>query len=45
MSSPESVGLILPRFLVHDLDTEEDWRTAEVAYEVLVASGVLSLSQ
>lgn len=33
--SPESVPVILPRHLVHDIDTPEDWTEAELAYAAL----------
>jgi len=39
--SPESVPVILPRYLVHDIDTEEDWVRAELAYQALRAAGHL----
>lgn len=32
--SPASMGLILPRYLVRDIDTLEDWRQAELMHEV-----------
>lgn len=32
--SPESVPVILPRYLVQDIDTLEDWRRAELLYQV-----------
>ena len=31
--SPESVPVILPRYLVQDIDTEEDWERAELMYK------------
>ena len=31
----ESIPIILPRYLVQDIDTPEDWQRAEVAYAVL----------
>lgn len=31
----DSIPVILPRHLVQDIDTEEDWQRAEVLYEVL----------
>lgn len=31
----DSIPIILPRFLVQDIDTLEDWERAEVLYEVL----------
>lgn len=33
--SPASLPVILPRYLVQDIDTLEDWRRAELMYEVL----------
>ena len=30
--SPEAVPIILPRYLVQDIDTEEDWERAELMY-------------
>ncbi|SDB49023.1 N-acylneuraminate cytidylyltransferase [Desulfonatronum thiosulfatophilum] len=33
--SPESIPVILPRYLVHDIDTQEDWRMAELMYKAL----------
>ncbi|HEY1796737.1 MAG TPA: pseudaminic acid cytidylyltransferase [Stellaceae bacterium] len=39
--SPESVPVILPRYLVHDIDTEEDWVRAELVYQTLRAAGLL----
>ena len=39
--SPESVPVVLPRYLVHDIDTEEDWVRAELAYGALRAAGLL----
>jgi len=35
MFSDESIPIILPRYLVQDIDTLEDWRRAEIMYEVL----------
>ena len=31
----DSIPIILPRFLVQDIDTLEDWKRAEIMYEVL----------
>jgi N-acylneuraminate cytidylyltransferase len=39
--APHSVGVVLPRHLVQDLDTLEDWHRAELMYEVLHRSGEL----
>src|ERR1700729_3531518 len=33
--SPESAPVILPRELVHDIDTPEDWANAELAFTAL----------
>lgn len=42
-SSPEcAIPVILPRYFVQDIDTEEDWDRAEAMYEVLVNKGLLS---
>ena len=35
MFSPESAPIILPRELVHDIDTPEDWANAELALAAL----------
>jgi pseudaminic acid cytidylyltransferase len=35
MFSPESAPVILPRELVHDIDTPEDWANAELAFTAL----------
>lgn len=37
--SSESLPVILPRHLVQDIDTEEDWRRAELMFQALQASG------
>jgi pseudaminic acid cytidylyltransferase len=37
--SSESRALLLPRHLVQDIDTVEDWKRAELMYEVLRRSG------
>jgi N-acylneuraminate cytidylyltransferase len=39
--SSGSLALILPRYLVQDIDTEEDWLQAEIMYKALHASGVV----
>jgi pseudaminic acid cytidylyltransferase len=36
--SPAAAPVILPRKLVHDIDTPEDWEAAELAYAVLHGS-------
>jgi pseudaminic acid cytidylyltransferase len=33
--SKDSIPIILPRFLVQDIDTLEDWQRAEIMYEVI----------
>jgi len=33
--SPASVGVVLPRYLVQDIDTAEDWEEAELMYRAL----------
>lgn len=35
---PDSLPLMLPRYLVQDIDTEEDWRRAEIMMKVLTGS-------
>lgn len=32
----ESLPIILPRYLVQDIDTQEDWQTAELMYDAFV---------
>lgn len=39
--SPLSLPVILPRYLVQDIDTEQDWRRAEYMYAALKAGGEL----
>lgn len=39
--SPSSLPVILPRYLVQDIDTEQDWRRAEYMYAALKAGGEL----
>ena len=39
MFSPESIPVILPRYLVQDIDTMEDWHRAELMYDALRESG------
>ncbi len=34
--SPASIAIILPRHLVQDIDTHEDWKRAELMYEVVL---------
>lgn len=38
--SPESIPVVLPRYLVQDIDTEEDWQYAEYMYEVVKKHGL-----
>ena len=33
--SPESIAYVIPRYLVHDIDTAEDWTRAELVYAAL----------
>ncbi|WLH37199.1 pseudaminic acid cytidylyltransferase [Pseudomonas sp. FP2196] len=40
--SPASLPVILPRHLVQDIDTPEDWKRAEYLYAALKAGGELS---
>ena len=35
MFGKDSIPIVLPRYLVQDIDTLEDWKRAEVMYEVL----------
>lgn len=37
--SNDSVAAVLPRHMVQDIDTPEDWRRAELMYEVLKKNG------
>ncbi|MBV6750754.1 pseudaminic acid cytidylyltransferase [Pseudomonas chlororaphis] len=39
--SEKSLPVILPRHLVQDIDTDEDWRRAEYLYSALLAGGEL----
>lgn len=39
--SPQSLPVILPRYLVQDIDTPEDWKRAEYLYAALKAGGEL----
>ncbi|MHB2246853.1 pseudaminic acid cytidylyltransferase [Pseudomonas fitomaticsae] len=39
--SPASLPVILPRYLVQDIDTAEDWKRAEYLYAALKAGGEL----
>jgi pseudaminic acid cytidylyltransferase len=32
----DSIPIVLPRYLVQDIDTLEDWKTAEIMYEVIM---------
>ena len=40
--SPDSMAYLLPRHLVQDIDTPEDWKRAELMYDALKANGDLS---
>ena len=35
----DALGVVLPRHLVQDIDTPEDWRRAELMYQVLLQTG------
>lgn len=37
--STDSMAYVLPRYMVQDIDTSEDWKRAELMYEVLKKSG------
>lgn len=37
--STDSMAYVLPRYMVQDIDTPEDWRRAELMYEVLKKNG------
>jgi N-acylneuraminate cytidylyltransferase len=39
--SPATVPVVLPRHKVQDIDTPEDWRRAEIAFEILQRAGEL----
>lgn len=39
--SPQSLPVFLPRYLVQDIDTPEDWKRAEYLYAALKAGGEL----
>jgi len=41
MFGKESIPVILPRYLVQDIDTLEDWKRAEIMYKVLKSTGEL----
>ncbi|MGD9719210.1 MAG: pseudaminic acid cytidylyltransferase, partial [Sulfurimonadaceae bacterium] len=36
----DSIPIVLPRYLVQDIDDEEDWERAELLYESLKQKGV-----
>ncbi|HEY9102745.1 pseudaminic acid cytidylyltransferase [Chitinimonas sp.] len=40
--SPASLPVVLPRYLVQDIDTLEDWRRAEYLYGALLAGGEIA---
>lgn len=40
--SPASKGIVLPRYLVQDIDTEEDWLRAEFMYQAIQGARVSS---
>ena len=35
MFGKDSIPIVLPRYLVQDIDTEEDWKRAEIMYKVI----------
>lgn len=39
----DALGFVLPRYLVQDIDTPEDWHRAELMYRVLQESGEVEL--
>ena len=41
MFGKDSIPILLPRYLVQDIDTLEDWKRAEVMYKVLKETGEL----
>ena len=40
--SHESIPIILPRYLVQDIDTMEDWKRAELMFKTLVSMGEIT---
>ena len=42
MFSPVSVAVIIPRHLVQNIDTLEDWKRAEIMLKILLESGEIS---
>jgi pseudaminic acid cytidylyltransferase len=40
--SSDAVPVVLPRYLVQDIDTPEDWRRAELMYQSLLQSGEIA---
>lgn len=45
MFSDKSIPILLPRYLVQDIDTLEDWEQAEILYEILTKrQGEINLS-
>ncbi len=42
MYADNTVGIQLPRYLVQDIDTEEDWIRAEVQYDILKRRGLVA---
>ena len=41
MFGKDSIPIILPRYLVQDIDTEEDWARAEIMYKVMQKAKIL----
>ena len=40
MFGNDSIPIILPRYLVQDIDTPEDWKRAEIIYELVQKKGI-----
>ena len=39
--APYSTAIILPSYLVQDIDSIEDWKKAEIMYKVMLSDGIL----
>ena len=35
-------GIIIPRYLTQDIDSEEDWQEAEIKFSILIEKGFLT---
>ncbi len=44
LHSPAALPYVLPRYMVQDIDTPEDWKRAELMFEALRSSGELEVS-